>query len=180
MESALLYDYVNIFYPTESLEVVVWGLFIGFAVASLMAVYNKGLIGGFVKAILSNECFDEASAKTITELGYGTDRFVKSALRTNTVLLRFVSRVDAPDENGNPVVPKKSRGGHDIIDFETARFYIPEELKYRAEVRYSRRGTNIISLIVTIIILAAAAFGVLFLVPELLQLLDNYIGIYFS
>ncbi len=193
MSSALLYDYVNVSYPLESLEIVVWGLFIGFVIASLMAVYNKGLIGGFIKALLSNECTSEESAKTISELGYGTDYFVKNALRTNTVLRRFVVRVDyvlprpegeeaATDETTPEKPPKveRTRGGHEIIDFETARFYIPEELKYRAEVRYARRGTNVVSLIVTVIILAVAAFGVLYLVPEMVQLLDNFIGTFVS
>lgn len=193
MSSALLYDYVNVSYPFESLEIVVWGLFIGFVIASLMAVYNKGLIGGFIKALLSNECTSEESAKTISELGYGTDYFVKNALRTNTVMRRFVVRVDyvlprfeseaaGTDEPAAEKQPKveRTRGGHEIIDFETARFYIPEELKYRAEVRYARRGTNVVSLIVTIIILAVAAFGVLYLVPEMLQLLDNFIGTFVS
>lgn len=163
-------DYYN---PFFSVELIVWAMFIGFIIASLMAVYNKRIIGGFVKSVMSEECFSPETARTIIELGYGTDWFIKNALRTDTVLRRFIVRIDA--EGSEPDGEKKAkRSKHDVIDFSTARFYIPEELKYRAEVRYARRGTDFFTFAICIVLLAAAAFAAIYIIPELIQFIKNF------
>ena len=181
--------------PFVSVKLIVWALFAGFVIASLMAVYNKRVIGTFVKDIIAQGCLSEKDAKTIIDLGYGTDWFIKNALRTDTVLRRFVVRIDGNSGNKEPETPasagnataeesgrsgsKKSKtrkSTREIIDFSTARFYIPEDLKYRAEIRYASRGTDVVSFFICVVILAVAAFAAIFIIPELMQLIDNFIG----
>ena len=59
------------------------------------------------------------------------------------------------------------------IDFLTARFYVPEDLRIRAENRFDPKGSNWRSAILISVITLVAA-GVLYtLVPELVQLADN-------
>ena len=177
-----MYNNFELYNPFISIEMIVWALFAGFVIASLMAVYNKRVIGGFVKAVLEAECLSPESAKTVTELGYGTDWFIKNALRTDTVLRRFVVRIDADkdsketEEETPDSKPQPKRRKHDVIDYATARFYIPEELKYRAEVRYARHGTDLVSFGICVIILAVTAFAAIFLIPDILTLIDNFIG----
>lgn len=182
MQNIYLYENFELYNPFISLELIVWAMFAGFVFAALLAVYNKRLLGSLVKRLIFEGCLSPDRAMTVTELGYGTDWFIKNALRTDAALLRFVKRVDAPtepsDEDGkeNTSAPAKTRGGHDIIDFSTARFYIPEELKYRAEVRYAGKGTDFVSFGICIVIFAAAAFAAIFIIPDLIQLIDNFIG----
>lgn len=185
-----LYENFNLYNPFITIDMIVWAMFAGFVAASLMAVYNKRVIGGFVKSVISNDCLTPESAKTIIELGYGTDWFIKNALRTDTVLRRFIVRVQETDEKDGEAgdadaaandendggSKKKSKSRHEAIDFASARFYIPEELKYKAEVRYASRGTNFFTFGIAVVILAATAFAALFIIPELLQLIDNFIG----
>ncbi len=186
-----LYSYENIEFrnPFISLRLIVWALFAGFVIAAIMALYNKRVIGSFVKDILAQGCTSEKDAKTVIDLGYGTDWFIKNALRTDTVLRRLVVRIDAATESNqdadaekvesaeSSTKKQKSRSPkHEVIDFSTAKFYIPEELKYRAEVRYASRGTDVVTFFIGVVVLAAAAFAALFVVPELIQLLDNFIG----
>ena len=185
---AYLYENFELYNPFISVKLIVWALFAGFVLAALLAVYNKRLIGGLVKKMLFEDCTSPEKALTVTELGFGTDWFIKNALRTDNALLHFVKRIDAPKETDGetsedgaetdkePAAPKKSRGGHDIIDFGTAKFYIPEELKYRADVRYASKGTDLISFGICIVIFIAAAFAAVFLIPDLIQLIDNFIG----
>ncbi len=182
-----LYTNFELRNPFISLELIVWSLFAGFIIAALMAIYNKRLIGGFVKQILREECLSPETAKTVTELGYGTDWFIKNALRTDTVLRRFVVRIDkekpegedsetaeSPENAGkNKKAPRSPK--HDVIDFETAKFYIPEELKYRADVRYASKGTNFFMFGVCVVVFAAAAFAAIYIIPDLIQLIDNFI-----
>lgn len=181
-----MYNNFELYNPFISIELIVWAMFAGIVIASLMAVYNKRVIGGFVKSVLSLDCTSPKSARTIIELGYGTDWFIKNALRTDTVLRRFVVRIDeepASSEDAREEAPedgknqkKARRPKHDVIDFMTARFYIPEELKYRAEVRYASRGTNLVSFGICVVILAAAAFAAIFLIPDIITLIDNFFG----
>lgn len=162
--------------PFISLELIVWALFAGFILAALIAIYNKRVVGGFVKAILRNECLSAESAKTIIDLGFGNDWFIKNALRTDTVLRRFVVRVDDTAEESPENEKKKPASGHDVIDFAIAKFYIPEELKYRAEVRYASKGTDLIAFGLCVVVLAAAAFAAIYIIPDLIQLIDNFIS----
>ncbi len=176
MTHVFLYDNFELYNPFISVKLIVWALFAGFVIAALMAIYQKRLIGGLVKTILSEGALSEAKAMTVTELGYGTDWFIKNALRTDSALLRIVSRIDAPAPEGEETAPKKTRSGRDVIDFETARFYIPEELRYKAEIRYARKGTDFISFGICVVIFIAAAFAAIYLIPDLIQLIDNFIG----
>lgn len=189
-----LYEHFNLYNPFVTVDLVVWAMFAGFVAAAIMAVYNKRVIGGFVKTVIDKDCLSPETAKTIVELEYGTDWFIKNALRTDTVLRRYVMRVhdagtaseadaddaDADAADGADGTKKKKKpakkSAHEQIDFMTARFYIPEELKYTAEVRYASRGTNFVTLFIAVVALAALAFAAIFLIPELLQLIDNFLG----
>lgn len=177
-----MYNNFELYNPFISIELIVWALFAGFIIASLMAVYNKRVIGGFVKALLTAECLSPESAKTVTDLGYGTDWFIKNALRTDTVLRRFVVRIDSvqesaeSEETSSDSAKKPSKPRRDVIDYATARFYIPEELKYKAEVRYARHGTDLVSFGICVIILAVTAFAAIFLIPDIITLIDNFVG----
>lgn len=176
-----LYDNFDLYNPFISVELIVWALFGGFVFASLLAVYNKRLIGGLVKRILSENATTPEKALTVTELGYGTDWFIKNALRKDEALLRFVSRVDAPaaedtDAEKEDEADAKSASESKLIDFETARFYIPEEKKYKAEVRYAGKGTDFVAFGICVVIFAVSAFAAIFLIPDLIQLIDNFIG----
>ena len=182
MSNIIAYNNFEFRNPFISLELIVWALFAGFILAALIAIYNKRVIGGFVKAILRNECLSAESAKTVTDLGFGNDWFIKNALRTDTVLRRFVVRVDNMDDKNDTAEEspenekKESASRHDIIDFAKSKFYIPEELKYRAEVRYASKGTDLIAFGLCVVVLAAAAFAAIYIIPDLIQLIDNFIS----
>ncbi len=66
--------------------------------------------------------------------------------------------------------------GEGKIDFKTARFYIPEVLKYRAEVRYEGRDLGWVAVVLTVVLSLVGAFLVSRFLPDFIQLLDNLIG----
>lgn len=63
-------------------------------------------------------------------------------------------------------------------DLLTARFYIPEALKYRAEVRYEQRGSGILPLILTVVACIAIAILLCRFLPSLLGLADGLINVF--
>ncbi len=89
------------------------------------------------------------------------------------------TEVDAEDaENASRVEENAPRVAKNAekIDFTTARFYIPEALRHRAEIRFDPKGSGWKSAIL-VSVLAVVTAGVLcFFVPELIQFADNLIG----
>ncbi|MBE6529995.1 MAG: hypothetical protein E7680_05295 [Ruminococcaceae bacterium] len=62
------------------------------------------------------------------------------------------------------------------LDFSSDRFYIPEELRVRAELRFAKRGSGILSAILSIVISTLAAFLVCNLLPLLFHLGNKILG----
>ena len=64
---------------------------------------------------------------------------------------------------------------HPAIDFTTARFYIPEDLKYRAEIRFEKKGSGWIPVLLTAIGSLIGAAVICYLLPDFIGLLDQLI-----
>ena len=56
-------------------------------------------------------------------------------------------------------------------------FYIPDEEHYRAEVRFEEKGSGWRALVLVILVSIVGAALVCFLLPDMIQLVDNMIGI---
>ena len=61
-------------------------------------------------------------------------------------------------------------------DFTSARYYIPEELRYRAEFRYSKKGTSVGFFLLTVVLCFAGAALLCSLLPSLVGFADWLIG----
>ena len=159
---------------------VILGIAIGIIIASAMSVHTKRGIGGFVRKLLRHECHSPESAKTLSDLGYFQNLSVRRALTRGVSLSKLVvcrelqenvkdgGFTDGTDKKESKAPPRE-------IDFATMHFYIPEDLRYRAAVRFDKTGATwlffAISLIGTIV---GAALMCIFL-PDILKLVDNVI-----
>jgi hypothetical protein len=61
------------------------------------------------------------------------------------------------------------------INILTDRFYIREEDKYAAELRYAKKGTNWLVFAFVVILCIILAGLVCYLIPDMLQLVDNFL-----
>lgn len=61
-------------------------------------------------------------------------------------------------------------------NFDTALFFLPEELSYRAELRYGKRGVSKKSLVLTIVVCIILFFLALRFIPVFVNMLDVTIG----
>lgn len=61
------------------------------------------------------------------------------------------------------------------IDVEHDRFYIKEEDRYSAEFRYKKKGTNWLVFVLIVIFCIFLADLVSFLLPDMIQLVDNFL-----
>ena len=63
------------------------------------------------------------------------------------------------------------------MDVENDHFYIPDEEHYRAEVRFDNQGSGWRAFMLVCIVAVMAAALICFLLPDMIQLVDNMIGI---
>ena len=135
-------------------EIIVWGLFIGIIIAGAMSVYYKRYLGALVRAIKKQEAFSPETAATLEELGLEKKRLIKRAILRSTAFKSIVyEKNDEVTIEGESAVPVY----HDQLDFSSARFYIPYELRYRADIKFEKKGTNIALVIIGGIIFLAIA-----------------------
>ena len=87
-----------------------------------------------------------------------------------------VAEVSDLPNNAHTVCKNAKKGGK-RIDFLTARFYIPEALKYRADVRFDRRGSGWAPAIATIAIVVILAALICRFLPSVLWLADAIISL---
>lgn len=173
-----------------SLTTIVIAFIIGIVLASAAAIFNKRVLGDFVRSLLLDEAHSPESAKTLEQLGYLKNTTIRSALKRGTTLRRVVRCVEEDEyleelerarqrfEENRTDTRQKFKETPFVMDVSTAHFYIPEELRYTADIKFEQKGTN--WLVFLGVVIGAIAMGVLviWLMPQLLQMLDNFIGMF--
>lgn len=172
-----LEGYVNFDFGSGSMvniRVIIFGIFIGVFVASLYMVYVKNIVGAFVRKLLAEKCLSEDRARSLAELGFERNPFVKLALR-GSLLASTVVHVEGGAE-------KSGEDGEVIAEAaETAvatRYYIKEEKKYAAEMRFHARGSGWPTLLFVLLISVICIFVIFGFLPQILRFVDNTISIF--
>ena len=171
-----------------TLQRIVLGLFAGIIVAAAIACYDKNKLGAFVRTLVKEQCLWPDKAKTLYELGFMKSSGVKASLRSPNQLGKIVHCVekDAYDkqvEEARAAYVAEHGSDKDFfmpayrIDFDNDHFYIPDEEHYRAEVRYEEQGSGWRALVLVILVSIIGAALVCFLLPDMLQLVDNMLDI---
>ena len=173
-----------------TLRNIVLGLFVGIIAASLFIVIDKRVLGAFVRKLLREDCTSAEKAKRLYDLGFVTKYSIRNGVRRSSVL-RSVVRCREEDEYYAALAEQKQsyeqKRAEDStlppfkeipyrVDPDTDHFYIPEEKKYSAEMRFDKRGTTWIGFAMVIVV-AIIGFAVLmFALPEILKLIDSFVG----
>lgn len=174
-----------------SIRTMIIGICIGIIIAAIFSVFDRRAYGDFVRKILSEECLSPESAKTLGELGFERAHAVRSNLRSGNILRKYVrcvgaeehyarmeaERAEYEEKNaGNKKAPK-FRSEPYKYDFSVDRFYIREEEKYAADVKFEKQGSGFKSLLLVIVIAVVICALVCFILPDMLQLFDNFLGV---
>lgn len=160
---------------------------LGMVVAAILAVYEKKGLGEFVRKLIYEDCYTPESAKTLYELGFRKNAAVRGALRSGSLskIVKCAQKVAYDEQIAQKKAEYEQNATKDSpafvsvpykINYETDAFYIPKEDSYAADVRYDKKGSGWIAvLVVAVLSLVVAAF-IIFILPEMLQMLDNFIG----
>ena len=168
---------------------LVFGLFFGIILASVLVVYDKRVTGGLVREILYSGAVGKDNAKTLDELDIGRSSQAAKSLRRSAYLRKIVRCVEedafyAELAEKNAEYEKKRAEDPSLPKFKYAdyvftgeeHYYIPEDKKYTAETKYSKAGTAWWSIPAAILVAIVLSFVLMFALPYLLTLLDQVIG----
>ncbi len=146
---------------------LILGLALGLILAAGISCYLKTVHGGFVRRLLAEGCTTPETAKSLYELGYFHNISIRNQLRSGGTISALVHRVGAVGEPAS-----------DATNLSAARFYIPEDLRYRAEFRYEKKGSGAPMMILTVVLTVVAAALLCRFLPQLLGLADVILGIF--
>ena len=171
-----------------TLQKIVLGIFAGIIIAAAIACYDKNRLGAFVRKLVKEQCLWPDKAQTLSELGFLRNGGVKASLRSPNKLGKIVRCVEK-DEYEQKVEEARAayvaEHGNDKdffmpsyrIDFENDHFYIPDEEHYKAEIRFEEKGSGWRAFLLVVIVSVLGAALVCYLLPDMLQLVDNMITI---
>lgn len=190
MNTAGRYEYLDVSNGgVVTVRNIIIGLFIGIVIAAVAATVDKGHLGGFVRKLISEECLTPESARTLSELGYGRSPAVRGSLKRGSVLGKIVHCVEREaherDMEAARAAYAEAHGGSDHgfeplpfrMDASEAHFYIPQDEKYAAEVRFEHGRAGGLTLVLVFVFSVIGMGALLLFMPDVLQLVDNLIGI---
>jgi len=144
---------------------VILGMIIGIILASIATCYTRTVQGKFVRELLKRECLSPEFAITLRDCGFFCNPTIRRELKNGGALSKVTKLAEPPEDSSTP------------IDFLTARYYIPEETKYRAELRFRPQGSGLIAVILISVICIAVGVLLFRAIPSLLGLADGLISL---
>jgi len=174
-----LYSYENFDFDVNNgaLDVLLWSIYGGIMIGVLSSLLYRVSTHSFVNAMIQAGATDEQNAVTLDSLDFRGKWYIKRQLRAGTSFSRMFVCTNAD------TFPKKKRSavgrfflGDDapaVIPFETAKFYLPEERRITAELRFTEEKAPVRTFILCAAVLAVVIGAATFFAPELLQMLDN-------
>ncbi len=170
------------------IKILLLGLFLGLAVAAFCIVYDKRVLGNMVRTILGLGCLSPEKAQTLGELGYARNSIVRYSVRKSVALRRVVRCVEEEkfmeeqkklrEEHEQKRKADKSIGHFQEVsyafDLEHDHFYIPEELKYTADIKFEKKGNTWLGAIVFTVIVLVLYVALLIYLPEILDVLNAF------
>jgi hypothetical protein len=174
----------------RSVGLIVLGIFIGIIIACLAMAYNKQVLGGFVRRVLGENCRSAEGAKTLEELGYKKNPFIRSAVQRNVSLRRVLHCVEEEkfyrEQNEDreayekkraeePSLPKYREREY-LVDPSRDHFYVPEDKCDMAERKFDAKGSSWVATIVWIAVIIVAFFVLMAFLPDILETVNDFVG----
>lgn len=190
-----------------SVKYIIIGLFFGIIFAAISAFYNRRVLGKFIRALIKADATSPEKAKTLAELGFDKNGFVRTSLRNGCTLKNSTSCVEfdeflrkmaeeneqnaqntgaadgtGADESAETATARKIdrrvlRDRDFIPDLATAHFYIPEDKKYSTEIKFEEKGTNVLTLILAIAFAIVFVGAAVMFFPDVLRFIDNFLNV---
>ncbi len=169
------------------INIIVFGLCIGIVFAAFAAVFNKRVLGNIVRKLLSEGAVSSESAKTLEELGVENSVLARYAVR-KSVTLRRVVKCREEEEHIAAEAQKRREYGQEQESGKRSRkfveaeykinpyadtFYIPEEMKYMADVKFEKKGSTWLGAFVCIPVMIVVFVLIIVALPHIISLIND-------
>lgn len=172
------------------LKIFILAMFIGLSIAAFCIVFDKRVLGEMVRKLLATDSLSPEKAKTLEELGYARNTIVRHSVRKGFTLRRVVrcreeeaflhsmaEKREAHEEKRKTDRSLRPFKETDYpFDLEHDHFYIPEELKYTADIKFEKKGNTWFGALLFTLVLAVLYVILLFTLPEILEILNDFAG----
>ena len=164
-----------------SLELLLWSVYAGIVLGVGSSLLYRVYTHSFVNAVIQSGALDEDHAVTLDNLNFRGKWYIKRQLNSGNSLSRMFVFTNA-DTFPKKKCSKLARFWREkflgdeiptVIPFETAKFYLPEERRITAELRFTEEKAPLRTFIIAAAVLGVAIAAAIVAVPELLQMLDN-------
>lgn len=180
-------------YKGMTLELVVWSMFAGITIAVLVILYNKNVLGPFVRFLTEKGAVGPENAVSLKEAGASKNAFVRFALSRRSTYSKIIGATAIPTSSLElpppPITdgkapshaapeadtPVKRGRKHSRPKLDELKFFIPPEMASRADAIYMNGGANILIALGTIALFLLVALLSFKVVPGLKQMLTNLI-----
>ena len=156
-------------YKGMTLEIIVWSMFLGIITGAFVILYNKKVLGSFIRMLLHVGANTPDNARTLEETGFSKNIFVKfSLIKKGTY--RKIIHASALSGTAETNKTRKTR-----TKLSELKYYIPDEMIARADSIYNDNGTSLLIVIITVALFLAIAILSFLVVPGLIQMLQNFV-----
>jgi len=157
----------------SEVELLVWALTVGLLIGTLGAYYSRVVVGAFARALLSKGAKGRENAITLKEAGFARNYIIKNQLRNERSALRKLVYADDDEivtlEDGSVHIKREAP-----ISVDERAFYISEENRIFAELRYEKAGSDIIGMVIALLVFAAIAYGALMVIPKVFDFAESF------
>lgn len=154
--------------PLLSLNVICAAIFTGIIVGILFTAYHKFIEGRVARALMKAGASDPDSAVLLGDAGVKKSLFIMRSLSDTRALGKVVLCSNTDDAVLKGTV-KKQRNPYKtpVLDYNKAKFYIPEKKLKEAHSRYDSSEFKLSVFIMTVILLVIFSVAVyLFVIPR--------------
>ena len=145
---------------------LIWGIII----AAVATVYCRRIVGAFVRTLIKKEALSPEAGVTLFDSGAFRSTILRHELCRGTLLRKVVF---CREEQA--FLNEKGKDATYKIDFTRDHFYIPEDLKYRAEIRFNPKGSGWLSVVLTVVLVPIVVGLLCRFMPSILQLADSLV-----
>ena len=165
------YDNLSVTEQTaDIINKIIPALILGIIFAAIVTAFGRRTVGGFVKTLIEKEALSPETGVTLFETG----AFRSTVLRRELCRGAFLRKVVFCREE-QAYLNEKGKDAIYKIDFTRDHFYIPEDLKYRAEIRFNPKGSSWLSVVLTVILVPVFVGLLCRFMPNILQFIDSII-----
>lgn len=170
------YEHLTFLNDPLTFKWLILGVYFGLVIASLVMFYNKNVLGELIRRLDEVGALDAESAKTLDELGFSKNIFIKLSLKRGNTLRKLVAIAPAEGEACERDLTLFLASVEGIkYSVDTERFYLPQSKRDVAVGRFRRKGSGWLSVVLMAVVGLAVVIAIMKLAPSVAGIIEALI-----